>query len=71
MQYQNMDVFREHVDNLLERLHISNGTVDLQPLFFKFTLDITTALLLGRSVYSPRADDVNGDKNFVKNFDIA
>lgn len=73
MQYQNMDVFREHVDNLLERLHISNGIIDLQPLFFKYTLDTTTALLLGRSVYSLRADDVNdaGNRDFAKNFDIA
>lgn len=68
-----MDVFREHVDNLLERLHISNGIIDLQPLFFKFTLDTTAALLLGRSVYSLRAEDVNdaGNKDFAKNFDIA
>ena len=73
MQYQNMDVFREHVDNLLERLYISTGKVDLQPLFFKFTLDTTTALLLGRSVYSLRAEDVNdtGNKDFAENFDIA
>ena len=73
MQYQNMDVFREHVDNLLERLYISTGKVDLQPLFFKFTLDTTTALLLGRSVYSLRAVDVNdtGNKDFAENFDIA
>lgn len=73
MQYQNMDVFREHVDNLLGRLYISTGKVDLQPLFFKFTLDTTTALLLGRSVYSLRAADVNdtGNKEFAENFDIA
>ena len=73
MQYQNMDVFREYVDHLLERLYISTGKVDLQPLFFKFTLDTTTALLLGRSVYSLRAVDVNdtGNKDFAENFDTA
>ena len=73
MQYQNMDVFREHVDNLLGRLFISKGVIDLQPLFFKLTLDTTTALLLGRSVYSLRAEDVNdtGNKDFAENFDIA
>lgn len=62
-----MDVFREHVDNLLERLCV------LQPLFFKLTLDTTTASLLGRSVYSLRSDDVNdtGNKDFAQNFDIA
>ena len=73
MQYQNMDVFREHVDNLLGRLNSSKGAIDLQPLFFKFTLDTTTALLLGRSVYSLRAEDSNdtANKDFARNFDIA
>ena len=68
-----MDVFREHADNLLERLYISTGKIDLQPLFFKFTLETTTALLLGQSVYILRAEDVNdtGNKDFAENFDIA
>ena len=72
MQYQNMDVFREHVDNLLGRLNSSKGAIDLQPLFFKFTLDTTTALLLGRSVYSLRAEDSNdtANKDFARNFDM-
>ena len=73
MQYQNMDVFRQHVDNLLECLYISKTVTDLQPLFFKLTLDTTTALLLGRSVYSLSSEDVNdtGNKRFAENFDIA
>ncbi|CAF9923181.1 MAG: hypothetical protein ALECFALPRED_002318 [Alectoria fallacina] len=73
MQYQNMDVFREHVDNLLECLYVAEGTIDLQPLFFKLTLDTTTALLLGRSVYSLRAEEFTdtGNKAFAENFDIA
>ena len=73
MQYQNMDVFREHVDNLLERLYIPKRAIDLQPLFFKLTLDTTTALLLGQSVYSLRAEDVNdtGNTDFAEHFDIA
>lgn len=73
MQYQNMDVFREHVDNLLECLYISKGSTDLQPLFFRLTLDTTTALLLGRSVYSLRAREATdtGNNNFAENFDIA
>ena len=73
MQYQNMDIFCEHVDNLLRCLDVSEVAIDLQPLFFKFTLDTTTALLLGRSVYSLRAEE-NTDtdnKSFAENFDIA
>lgn len=73
MQYQNMNVFCEHVDNLLASLNSSIGRVDLQPLFFKFTLDTTTALLLGKSVYSLRAEDTNDTDNkaFAEVFDIA
>lgn len=73
MQYQNLDVFREHVDNRFDCLDTSKGAIDLQPLFFKFTLDTTTALLLGRSVYSLRAEEDTDAANIAlaDNFDIA
>jgi cytochrome P450 len=72
-QYQNLDHFREHVDNLIACLPDEEGVVDLQPLFFSLTLDTTTALLLGRSVYSLKAhtiDDVQ-NREFAENFTIA
>lgn len=49
------------------------GVVDLQPLFFRLTLDTTTALLLGKSVYSLRADDTADaeDKAFADGFNTA
>ena len=71
-QYQNLDHFREHVDNLIAHLPLE-GVIDLQPLFFNLTLDTTTALLLGKSVYSLRAD-VDQDyenKLFAESFTIA
>ncbi|KAI4086117.1 MAG: hypothetical protein LQ344_007830 [Seirophora lacunosa] len=52
MQYQNLSVFREHVENMLDVLSKSEGVVDLQPVFFRYTLDITTALIFGQSVHS-------------------
>ena len=71
-QYQNLNHFREHVDNLIEHLP-GNGVIDLQPLFFNLTLDTTTALLLGRSVYSLRADIDQDSENklFAESFAIA
>jgi len=47
--------------------------VDLQPLFFNLTLDTTTALLLGKSVYSLRLNDGDeaGNKAFAESFTIA
>ena len=71
IQYQNLDHFRNHVDNLISCLPVSRGVVDLQPLFFNLTLDTTTALLLGRSVHSlkPQADaDIKG---FQESFNAA
>ena len=71
-QYQNMKQFSEHVDDLIALLPF-DGVVDLQPLFFDFTLDITTVLLLGQSVHSLKPDitDKAGHKAFAKNFNIA
>ncbi|TVY80279.1 Cytochrome P450 [Lachnellula suecica] len=71
-QYQNLDHFREHVDNLIARLP-HDGAIDLQPLFFGLTLDTTTALLLGQSVYSLRAeiDQDNENKVFAESFNVA
>ena len=43
MQYQNLEGFREHVENLVETLSHSQGIVDLQPLFYRLTLDTTIA----------------------------
>jgi cytochrome P450 len=52
MQYQNLEGFREHVDNLLESLSESPGIVDLQPHFYRLTLNTTIAMILGQSVES-------------------
>lgn len=70
--YQDLEQFREHVDNLI-RLLPASGVIDLQPLFFALTLDTTTALLLGSSVYSLRADadqDIE-NKTFAESFNAA
>ena len=72
-QYQRLEqAFGEHVDNLIARIP-SEGVVDLQPLFFALTLDTTTALLLGDSVYSLRADRDQAGRNreFAESFNIA
>ena len=52
MQYQNLSAFQEHIDNLVDSLRSSGNVVDMQPLFFRYTLDLTTALIFGQSVRS-------------------
>ncbi|CAG8957827.1 hypothetical protein HYFRA_00000167 [Hymenoscyphus fraxineus] len=71
-QYRNLDNFREHVDNLLAQIPFDT-VVDLQPLFFSFTLDTTTAFLFGTSTYSLRAGINQGTENkvFADSFSIA
>lgn len=72
-KYQNLESsFAEHVDNLISSIPTS-GVVDLQPLFFSLTLDTSTALLFGRSVYSLRAsiDQAVENKLFAESFEIA
>lgn len=70
--YQDLDQFREHVDNLIDCLS-GSGVVDLQPLFFGLTLDTTTAMLLGQSVHSLRAGIDQGIENkiFADSFNFA
>ncbi|KAL9074390.1 MAG: hypothetical protein Q9157_004417 [Trypethelium eluteriae] len=52
MQYQNLEGFREHLENLIERLKVSSGITDLQPMFYRLTLDTTIAMILGQPVES-------------------
>ncbi|KAF2113015.1 n-alkane-inducible cytochrome P450 [Lophiotrema nucula] len=71
-QYQKLEHFSEHVDNLIANLP-QDGVVDLQALFFNLTLDTATALLFGKSVYSLRAgiDQDAQNKIFAESFNIA
>ena len=50
MQYQNLDGFREHLRTLIERLKALSGTIDLQPMFYRLTLDTTIAMIMGQPV---------------------
>ena len=52
MQYQNLEGFCEHLENLIERLNTSSGITDLQPMFYRLTLDTTIAMILGQPVES-------------------
>ncbi|MCJ1354973.1 MAG: hypothetical protein MMC33_004963 [Icmadophila ericetorum] len=57
-QYENLDIFRDHVNNLLLCMSDAEGkAVDLQPLYFRLTSDTTTAFLFGESIFSLKAGD--------------
>ena len=70
-QYQDLDIFREHVDNLISNLSATDGKIDLQPLFFRFTLDTTSAFLFGDSTLTLKRDHSKEGREFAAHFDTA
>ncbi|KAG9249102.1 cytochrome P450 alkane hydroxylase [Calycina marina] len=69
-QYEDLEVFRKTVDNFLEALS-GEKVVDLQPLVFRLTLDVTTSFLFGESVNSLRETSSSDQGNFSNAFNIA
>jgi cytochrome P450 len=65
--YQNLDIFQDAINDLISIIEASNGTIDLQPLFFRLTLDTTTAFLFGESVKSLVTPD-SGESTFASAF---
>ena len=59
------------MDNLVSCIPLDGKPVDLQPLFFRFTLDTTTALLFGESVYCLKAKDSSDEQAFAESFNVA
>ena len=70
-QYKDLNVFRDHVDNLIACLPENGEVIDLQPLFFRFTLDTTSGFLFGESTYTLKRGQSNDGLNFAKAFDTA
>ncbi|KAI4289160.1 MAG: hypothetical protein L6R35_001568 [Caloplaca aegaea] len=66
--YQDLKGFKEPVQTLLTKLSSSSGIIDLQPLFFQFTLATTTALIFGQPVESSENDQQD---SFASSFDHA
>jgi cytochrome P450 len=69
-QYDNLELFQGSVDNLLHTIQKGGGTVDLQPLLFRMTLDITTEFVFGESVRSLVAPENSIERRFADAFDI-
>ncbi|KAL8766549.1 MAG: hypothetical protein Q9209_006692 [Squamulea sp. 1 TL-2023] len=66
--YQDLKGFLEPIDNCLAKIASCSGVLDLQPLFFQFTLATTTALIFGQPVES--SEDQKQD-SFASSFDHA
>lgn len=70
-QYEDLGLFDEPMDDLLGALPKTGGVVDLQPLFFRYTLDVTTAFLFGESIRSLNTTDDAPAHAFARAFDLS
>lgn len=70
-QYESLEVFRGAVDDLVQLIRDSKNIIDLQPLFFRLTLDTTTAFLFGESVQSLITPEAVGERTFATAFNTA
>ena len=68
--YNDLDIFRGPVDDLIRILQQGEAVVDLQPLFFRMTFDATTSFVFGETVRSLVADRGSDAQRFVDAFDI-
>jgi len=67
-RYQNLQSFDEPLKNLLSSISGSQGTVDLQPLFFQFTLATTISLIFGQQPETFKREEQD---TFARCFDYA
>ena len=66
--YQNLQSFDGPLNNLLSTIAISKGVIDLQPLFFRFTLATTISLIFGQPVETFKSEEQDA---FARCFDYA
>ena len=69
-QVADMSLLDEHIDQLIRQIPGDESTVDLQPLFLQFTLDVATAFLFGESTRSlSSSGGTQGSKDFAAAFE--
>ena len=69
--YENLDIFKQGVDDLIDVISSQSAVVDLQPLFFRLTLDVTTEFLFGESVRCLKAPESANEPTFGEAFSTA
>jgi cytochrome P450 len=69
-EYGDLEIFQKPI-NILLSVMPKEGIIDLQPLFFNLTLDITTAFLFGESVNSLETSESTSRTTFASAFNIA
>jgi cytochrome P450 len=66
-----MSRFEKHVSRLVSKIPRDGSKVDLQPLFFAFTMDAVIEMLTGKDLQSEEQLALSKDDNIVELFDDA
>lgn len=68
-QTVDLEMFESHLQHLLQAIPRDGQIVDLQELFFKFTLDTATEFIFSESVFTLQPGSSNQEANeFVRAF---
>lgn len=72
-QVADLEAFERHIQDLFSIIPRDGSTVDLQELFFRFTIDSATEFLFGKSVNCLRATTEGGpsEATFAEAFNVA
>ncbi|CAL3969381.1 unnamed protein product [Diplocarpon coronariae] len=70
-QVADLGTFEAHIQHLISKIPRDGTTIDLQPLFFKLTLDSATEFLFGESVNSLGSSKDSEQDRFGRLFDLA
>jgi cytochrome P450 len=70
-QVADLEAFENHIQDLWKLIPRDGSTVDLQELFFRFTIDSATEFLFGTSTNTLKASGGDSGKEFAKAFTIA
>lgn len=70
-EYTDLEIYREAVDDLIDNIPCGGGIINLQPLFFRLTLDVSTAFLFGESIRSLKTPEISGEQTFATSFNTA
>ncbi|KAJ9645879.1 hypothetical protein H2199_002922 [Coniosporium tulheliwenetii] len=70
-QVADLQAFERHIKDLFKLLPRDGSTVDLQDLFFRFTIDSATEFLFGQSTHTLREDGKTSGSMFANAFNHA
>jgi cytochrome P450 len=70
-QVADLNSFEIHIQQFISKIPRDGSTVDLQPLFFRLTLDTATEFLFGESVRSLNSTEGSEEDHFQQAYDFA